>query len=230
MIFQPTDKSTHIYGLCDPRTGELRYVGKTTQPLKTRLHVHVSHAKNRFRAERARHAVNWVKGLLAEELRPEIFVIETIPPYGDWADAEQFWIEYFKSLGSRLCNLRPGGEYSVFGKQSPEWVEKRASKLRGRKGRPQTDEEKQASSRRLTETNKRRAYCKASEETKRRMSQGKKAMWAQRRSKGVFPPNCRKIAIGDQIYPGVLPAARQVGVCIRTMRNWLASGKAKYAD
>jgi hypothetical protein len=93
-----------IYGLADPRTGALRYVGKTVRSLKLRLQGHVS------KSDLARHShkTNWVMSLLVAGVRPEIFEIEELPNEA-LDEAEIFYIQYFRSIGCSLTNTAPGG-------------------------------------------------------------------------------------------------------------------------
>jgi hypothetical protein len=93
-----------VYGLIDPRTDELRYIGQTVA-LKYRLRHHwkpTSLAKQTYVAR-------WLRGLRADGLRPLARVIEeTDQPY----EAEQRWIVHYRNLGCRLTNLQdkgPGG-------------------------------------------------------------------------------------------------------------------------
>ena len=93
-----------IYGLLDPRTNQVRYIGKTIEPLRRRLKSHIV-------ARACKYPVNrWVKKLYDAGLRPEIFEIEAIA--GNWQEVEQFWIAYFKFLGADLLNLAPGGDWA----------------------------------------------------------------------------------------------------------------------
>jgi hypothetical protein len=101
------DKPTFIYGLVDPRTKELRYIGKTVLSPDRRLSTHL------WRAEaqpEKRHSMAWLLGLKRAGIRPEVFVIEEIAPGIDWVEAEQFWIAYFRMIGADLCNHTVGGE------------------------------------------------------------------------------------------------------------------------
>ena len=108
---------THIYGLCDPRNGELRYIGKSNNP-ENRLKSHISKTKI---AAHPRRSAAWIASLLKHSILPEMFVIESIPK-SEWRDAEQFNIAYFKSIGARLTNLTIGGEGSATGKRNSDWV------------------------------------------------------------------------------------------------------------
>ena len=97
------DKTVQIYALVDPRTDEIRYVGKTSRSLKARLKQHMN--------ERARHhRAAWLRGLKSEGIVPEVIHLEAVPPDEDWIEAEQFWIAYIRFLGFRLVNRTEGGE------------------------------------------------------------------------------------------------------------------------
>jgi hypothetical protein len=97
--------TTFIYGLCDPRNGELRYVGKTRNP-RRRLSRHTTELKNDYRS-------NWIRSLLSDGFKPEMFIIEDVSD-DKWDEAERFWISYFKYIGANLTNLSGGGR-GVYG-------------------------------------------------------------------------------------------------------------------
>jgi len=99
----------NIYGLIDPKTKELRYVGKTVEPLTERLRRH------KYCTATGR-SVNWIKSLKVIGLEPEIFLIERVSKES-WVEKETFWIEYFRFIGSNLANLQPGGEGAPLGNQ-----------------------------------------------------------------------------------------------------------------
>ncbi len=102
----PAQPSGFIYGLCCPRSGELRYVGCTVQPLADRFYMHVYDATRTDTATRCPSAkAGWVRELSFEGLSPEIFEIEVVP-VEEMADAEVFWIRYFRSIGCELFNVR----------------------------------------------------------------------------------------------------------------------------
>lgn len=67
----------------------------------------------------------WLLNLERLGLAPEIIVIEEVPPGGDWVEAEQFWIGYFRMIGADLCNHTIGGEGQTGYKQPPEMIAKR---------------------------------------------------------------------------------------------------------
>lgn len=91
-----------IYGLVDPRTNELRYVGRSSLGF------------NRARTEHSSHCGNWIKNLKALDLNPLIVTLEEFELTHDVDDvlnvAERKWIAYHRSVGARLTNLTDGGE------------------------------------------------------------------------------------------------------------------------
>lgn len=108
-----------IYILCDPRSGEIRYVGKTVNE-SMRLRCHVYDGKSRPR----NHKGAWIRSLHNLGMRPTMEVIEKIENSddADWQHVERFWISYLRFLGCRLTNLDSGGRN---GKQrSDETIEK----------------------------------------------------------------------------------------------------------
>lgn len=118
-----------IYGLVDPRTQELRYVGKSTKGL-LRPRQHMTPA---FLRRDTGHKGNWIRQLQAEGLKPEIEVLETHESAEALPDAEQHFIAYFRSLGCRLTNHTDGGEGCVGRRLSAESVARiRESNIRSK--------------------------------------------------------------------------------------------------
>lgn len=93
-------KEVFIYGLIDPRNGQLRYVGKSIDP-KRRLLWHKKTTNM--------HMVNWLNLLSKESLKPEMHILE-ISNENEWIEDERFWIQYMKFLGCNLINMKVGGE------------------------------------------------------------------------------------------------------------------------
>lgn len=102
-------KTTTIYGLCDPRMGELRYVGKTVGTLRKRLGRHIGDAQRGG----SLHVQRWLRQLFVCGMAPEAFAIETVDPLGGWVEAEQHNIAYFRAVGCSLTNETEGGEGSL---------------------------------------------------------------------------------------------------------------------
>lgn len=117
--------TTTIYGLIDPRTGLLRYIGKTSQSLTIRLKNHCTDGHRKYD-----HRANWIRSLAAAGFRPQIVEIETCA--GDGCQEEIYHIALARNDGVKLVNQSLGGEGVSGFKQSPAAVEKRAAKRRGK--------------------------------------------------------------------------------------------------
>lgn len=116
-----------IYGLFDPITTQLRYVGKTAGPLERRLRGHINDVK-RGRVYIPRH--RWIAGLIAGGVEPIICEIEEVA--GDWREAEQFWIAYFRSIGCNLLNATDGGDGICSYQHSEATKQKQSESARAR--------------------------------------------------------------------------------------------------
>lgn len=88
-----------IYGLCDPVSGELRYIGKANDPQK-RLKSHMRDCRHR-----ATPVYCWIRSL---DERPALVVLEA--DCLDWKEAERRWIAKARAEGVRLLNLADGGD------------------------------------------------------------------------------------------------------------------------
>jgi hypothetical protein len=116
---------TTIYGLLDPRDGQLRYIGKTID-LPRRLLAHLG----RTNLTPKRHSSCWLIGLSRDGLKPIPIVLETVPHGGDWQKAERRWIAHYRQQGARLTNLADGGEGVtgyVFPAERREYLSKKFS-------------------------------------------------------------------------------------------------------
>lgn len=101
-----------IYGLVDPRTGELRYIGQSTKGLeRARSHWWPS----TLRAESHTHKARWLKSLLACGMVPEVVILEHCRSTRDLPDAERFWIRRARKRGAQLTNVSDGGESGACG-------------------------------------------------------------------------------------------------------------------
>lgn len=98
-------KTAKIYTLSDPKTLEIRYVGKTEKTLKERLNYHIWDIKR----TKNKHKINWLNSLIKKNLKPEIRLIEEVP-FNEWKFWEKYWISQFKIWGFNLLNYHEGGE------------------------------------------------------------------------------------------------------------------------
>jgi hypothetical protein len=109
-------KTTFIYALKDPDSGEVRYVGKSDCP-EERLTSHLWHC---HRTPTKKN--NWLRKLLRENKRPNLDILDEVP-YVEWPSWEVAYIEFFKSEGYRLVNGTLGGDHLWAGELHP-WFNK----------------------------------------------------------------------------------------------------------
>lgn len=95
-----------IYGLTDPRTGEIRYVGQSSTGF-ARPSSHGSESKLRS-AERT-YKTRWIRQLKKLGLSYDIVILEEVPGVSDLDDRERFWISRLKHVGNQLTNSTEGG-------------------------------------------------------------------------------------------------------------------------
>lgn len=99
-------KRTVIYGLFDPDTPLIRYVGKTSLSPRVRWNAHLTRA----RTGRCRTPSGlWIRSLLDEGRQPLMVLLDSVE--GDGGQAERQWITLFENL----LNVRAGanGNYQV---------------------------------------------------------------------------------------------------------------------
>ncbi len=105
-----------IYGLFDPETEELRYVGKTEEALSKRLAGHLAPSSM---AEKS-HKNNWIKQLARYGLKPRMRTIQKLGSAATGEDlngAEIYWIKFFRDQGCRLTNTTNGGDSVMAGRR-----------------------------------------------------------------------------------------------------------------
>jgi len=93
--------TTFIYCLTDPRSGEIRYVGKADNP-EQRLRKHL-------RDSRLCHRTTWIQSLAAESVRPMLVPLEECPKE-KWQERERHWISFLRENGADLVNGTDGGD------------------------------------------------------------------------------------------------------------------------
>ncbi len=120
--------NTNIYVLIDPRTNEVRYIGKADNPLD-RLKHHLT--PKQLRKKTAKNS--WLKNLLAHSAKPILQILEIVP-MRNWEERERYWIAYYQKLGFRLTNGTEGGDG---GAPSEEARRKISITLKGRKLPPE---------------------------------------------------------------------------------------------
>ncbi|AMX93637.1 MULTISPECIES: NUMOD3 domain-containing DNA-binding protein [Mesorhizobium] len=148
--------SVFIYGLIDPRDGQLRYVGKTKNSLKSRLLAHVSDVR-RGRTYIPRH--KWLCDLLLAGEFPEIVELDRVASDA-WQEAEQFWIGYLRFVGLPLLNGTIGGDGTIGHKMSEEIKKKLSDGATKRYQNPNERRRTGAAVKRGQDTDSYRAYMR----------------------------------------------------------------------
>ena len=156
-----------VYALIDPRTDEVRYVGKTVRTAHRRLRRHL--AESYLAADT--HKDRWLRVLTRAGLQPGIVVLQRCSSLTELADSERAHISRLKAAGVSLTNGTDGGDGIGGWKHTPESREKIRRALSGKPKSPQHRRNSGLAHR----------GRKASPEARARMS-------AERRLRGYYPP------------------------------------------
>jgi GIY-YIG catalytic domain len=112
----------YIYALVDPRDGRMRYIGKTTNPVKRfREHCNDKNAKL--------HRVCWIQSLKRQNLLPVMDILSELSDEANWQKEEMTWISCARDAGCDLTNGTDGGDGLT--NITPEIKDKRRLKLIG---------------------------------------------------------------------------------------------------
>jgi group I intron endonuclease len=122
-------KKVFIYGLIDPISNQIRYIGKTND-IKRRLKRHIN---ERFLHDS--HKDRWIRKLIDSGNYPEIELIEVVP-FENWIFWEKFYISYFKYIGGNLTNGTNGGDEPPSSKGRKHTLESRLKMSNTKKGKP----------------------------------------------------------------------------------------------
>lgn len=112
---------SEIYALCDPRTGEVRYIGKANDSIKR----YESHMREK---RRAYPVYAWRDKLASIGLKPELKILERCCE--DWRASEIALIAKYREAGARLLNVADGGDQPSCTKEQRS---KNAQKLNAKK-------------------------------------------------------------------------------------------------
>lgn len=127
-----------VYALCEPKSGDIRYIGQTTTSLKQRLRKHISDS---------RHGVTythcWIKSVLNKGERPIIREVESCL-IAELDNREIYYISLYKKQGLKLTNLSEGGQTRRV--HSKETNQKISASLTGKKQSTETRKRRSASS------------------------------------------------------------------------------------
>lgn len=154
-------KPIHIYGLFEPATGELRYIGKSINP--------AARLRNHLNDKSKCHRANWIQALQRQGLTPRMEIIETLWGEWPWQEAERFWIRRTLQAGCRLVNNTSGGDGVP--DLPPETREKMRQVWLGRKHKPETLIK-------LSKASKGRVKSEKSKAVMRQKMKGREIKWA----------------------------------------------------
>jgi group I intron endonuclease len=122
-------ETVFIYVLIDPKSNQIKYVGKTTD-IKRRLRRHIS---ERFLHDSYKD--RWIRKIVDSNVLPEIEIIDEVDK-SNWGYWEKFYISYFKSIGCLLTNGTIGGDEPPSTKGRKHTIESRLKMSNTKKGKP----------------------------------------------------------------------------------------------
>lgn len=241
--------SAVVYGLFDPRNGQIFYVGVTTQRLCNRLSGHYGQALNLMSAG-PRNEI--IRSIRAEGLFVEIAELETVH-ISRWVDAEQYWIQTLRFVGAALTNVAAGGPGNSGSQQSKETQLRRQRAAAGRDMSAVHSPESRRKARDglahkiIVEGQEFSGIRAASEATgisygtlHRRLDLGiYQRITPRLRGKpstlkgyisGEKHHNARPVMVEGRCFPTVIAAAKAIGLHPTTMLRRLRSGAAVYLD
>lgn len=96
----------YIYGIVDPLSKHVKYIGWTTKPIEKRLREHIKDSKHYNKT----YKHHWINSIISAGLYPEIILLEEVE-YEDRAKKEMFWISKYGR--ENLTNSTDGGEGKV---------------------------------------------------------------------------------------------------------------------
>jgi len=222
-------ETVYIYTLADPRTGEVRYVGKTFD-LRQRFFDHICKSKKTDKRK------SWIKSLRNLGLKPVMEVLETLEncdEYG-WQETESFWIEILRFYGCRLTNLNSGGEGGR--RASPE-LRARLSKIQRSIKRTYSDEFRKSvsekSKARMTpeiraHLSKISRQLRHSEETKKHLSEIKKGIKRPPHAQAALLEGSRQWKLSQGFTPNIICVSCHKVIKVNRLKSGQPNDKQKW--
>lgn len=161
----------YIYGLYDPLTLQLRYIGKSVNP-KERYANHRNDSSVTWKT-------NWIKFLKAKNEKPVLYIFEKHEKI-DWKDLEIRYIAVARAKGIRLTNCTNGGD-GVTNLSGPG-KERMLKTWKGRKHKPETLIK-------LSKASKGRKHSKESKIYMSNLMRGREITWSEKLKKAVTKLN-----------------------------------------
>lgn len=194
-------KPWKIYTLSSELTGEVRYVGVTTNA-KVRLSLHLSRARNN---KTKTHKDNWIRSLLASNINVIMTEIES-GQGPTWQEREQYWIAHYRGTGADLTNATDGGDGTIGRTLSDEHKAQISTKSKERRDSPETRMKKSMAL-------KGRSTGPLSEETKKKLSAAHKGrVKSEQEILNISMASKNAIANGTKIMPVALGSKRSSDV------------------
>lgn len=179
-----------VYGLVDPRNGELRYVGKSAIGVR-RPGLHRT-ARGRIGET---HRAAWLRCLWADNGRlPCILILQECESEVQALAHEVRLIALFREAGFDLTNLTDGGEGSSGYKATPETRMKTSLRFRGRTLSPEHREKIAASKRGKPRSPETRVKLAAAARGKVPSDETRAKMAEANRGKVRTPETCARIS------------------------------------
>lgn len=108
-----------VYALRDPRTGIIRYVGRSVTP-QQRYKMHINTARRGTGRRANKKLLEWINSLFDELLEPEFVILEMCSSEEELNAREIVWIRRLRELGVPLLNIKVGGQAASGWKKSEE--------------------------------------------------------------------------------------------------------------
>lgn len=158
----------YIYGLIDPFTNDVRYIGKSIRP-DGRLRDHCNDRSSC-------HRTHWIQSVLAKGDKPRLVILEGLADNADWQAIERKWITYAREAYWPITNSTDGGDGVV--NLCADAKAKMVKTWTGRKHRPE-------SLIRIGRASKGRKKSEASKQIMREKMKGRQITWADKVSMAV---------------------------------------------
>jgi len=123
-----------IYALCCPETGEVRYVGQTTNGI-TRLYGHWKDFKLNKQGRLIRVKA-WIKNLKSRGLKFTVKYLDYGSTREELNQKEIFWIKHYRSVNANLVNAAEGGYRGSIKKYTDEEKRMISEKTKAAMARP----------------------------------------------------------------------------------------------
>lgn len=218
-----------IYGLIDPRTRLIRYIGQSS--------VGTQRPKQHTKADSGTYCHNWIKALQRLKLTYEIVILDTLNDESELDEAECWWIAFGSACRWPLTNLTEGGVPSAetLAERAERQKRKAERAQRAEAARRQKDEKRKRAKVEYEAASAARIRNTYSPAQLAAIDQRKKARRQARRSPAEIEQRCfqlfEKHAGTRRMFIDVVIGARVTPEIARWLyEKWLTSGKRGALD